>query len=60
MYRALEHGKARNACRQQEAMRAFPTKIRSFAETFVDSQDARHEADYALESQYLKPDILAM
>ena len=60
VYRALEHGKAKRACRQQGAMRAFPTEIRSFAKAFVELQDARHEADYAPEGQYLKPDVLAM
>ena len=60
VYRALEHGKAKRACRQQGALRAFPTEIHSFAETFVDLQGARHEADYALEGQYLKPDVLAI
>ena len=28
VYRALEHGKARDACRQQAAMRTFPKEIR--------------------------------
>ena len=60
VYRALEHGKAKRACRQQEAMQAFPMEIRSFAKAFVELQGARHEADYALEGQYLKPDVLAI
>ena len=60
VYRALEHGKARSACQQQGALRAFPVEIRNFAETFVDLQEARHEADYALEGEYSKPDVLAI
>ena len=60
VYRALEHGKARSACRQQEAMRALPMDIRSFAETFVTLQKARHEADYAPESRSLKLDVLTL
>ena len=60
VYRALEHGKAKRACRQQEAMRAFPTQIHSFAKAFADLQGARHEADYTLEGQYLKPNVLAI
>ena len=60
VYRALEHGKAKRACQQQRAMRAFPMEIRSFAKAFVELQDARHEADYALDGQYLKPDVLAI
>ena len=36
-------------------------EVRSFAKVFVELQDARHEADYAHESEsdYLKPDVLA-
>ena len=60
VYRALEHGKAKRACRQQRALRAFPMEIRRFAEMFVDLQEARHEADYALEGEYSKPDVLAI
>ena len=40
-------------------MRTFPTEIRGFAKAFVDLQGARHEADYAAEGQYLKPEVLA-
>ena len=60
VYRALEHGKAKRACRQQGALRAFPMEIRDFAEIFADLQGARHEADYALEGEYSKPDVLAI
>ena len=60
VYRAPEHGKARSACQQQGVMRTFPTAIRNFAEAFVDLQGARHEADYALEGEYSKPDVLAI
>ena len=46
-YRALEHGRARIACRQVQAMSEFPVAVRDFAETFVALQKARQEADYA-------------
>ena len=59
VYRALEHGKARKACQQQAVTRTFPAEIRNFAETFVELQGARHEADYAFEGQYRKPEVLA-
>ena len=58
-YRALEHGKTRNACRHRQAMQRFPTEIRDFAEAFVMLQDRRHEADYALEGRYDKLDVLS-
>ena len=60
VYRALEHGKAKRACRQQGALQTYPTEIRNFAETFVELQGARHEADYALEGEYLMSDVLAI
>ena len=59
VYRALEHGKTRNACRHQQAMRRFPAEIRGFAEAFVMLQGRRHEADYAPEGRYDKLDVLS-
>ena len=47
-YRALEHGKARTACRQVWTRREFPAEIRDSAEAFVELQRARQQADYAL------------
>ena len=41
-------------------MQTYPTEIRNFAETFVELQGARHEADYALEGEYLMSDVLAI
>ena len=58
-YRALEHGRARSACLQGQAMRGFPADIRDFAETFVALQRARQEADYALDTDtYQDSDVL--
>ena len=59
VYRALEHDKARRACRQQAVMRTFPMEIRNFAEAFDALQKARQHADYAPEGEYSKPDVLA-
>ena len=60
VYRALEHGKARGACQQHGALRAFPMDIRRFAEAFVELQKARQQADYAHEGQYSRLRVLAM
>ena len=58
-YRALEHGRARSACRQAQTMREFPAEIRDFAKVFVVLQKARQEADYALDMDaYRKSDVL--
>ena len=39
-------------------MRTFPLEAHSFAEALVDLQDARHQADYSLEDQYSKQEVL--
>ena len=58
-YRALEHGRARSACRQAQSMAEFPAEIRDFAKVFVVLQKARQEADYALDMDaYRKSDVL--
>ena len=59
VYRALEHGSAKNACRNKQVIQGFPPAIRDFADTFVALQDARHEADYAFEGWYYDVDTLA-
>ena len=59
-YRALEHGKARNACEDKRPMATFPQGVRHFAKTFVILQKARQQADYALDGQYSKLDVLAV
>ena len=58
-YRALEHGKAKGACRQEQAMREFPAEIRNFAKSFVVLQVERQKADYALDTEaYRTSDVL--
>ena len=57
-YRALEHDSARRACKNMQAMRGFPPEVQSFAKTFVALQRARHQADYALDGRYAKPEVL--
>ena len=58
-YRALEHGSAKNACRNREAMRKFPSEIRKFADAFAVLQATRQRADYSLEDRYSKVDANA-
>ena len=58
-YRALEHGRARSACRQAQAMPEFPAEIRNFAKTFAVLQVERQKADYALDTAaYRTSDVL--
>ena len=58
-YRALEHGKARNACENQRAIAAFPPAVRRFATIFAAMQKVRQQADYALDGKYEKEDVRA-
>ena len=44
-YRALQHGTAKQRCRQN-LMARFPTKIQDFADLFAAMQDKRETADY--------------
>lgn len=60
VYRALEHGMARNACQHKQVLEEFPLEIQRFARKFVDLQQARHQADYALDhDHYYKSDVVA-
>jgi uncharacterized protein (UPF0332 family) len=52
VYRALEHGPARDRCGNRDRMRSFPPEIRNFAGVFARLQDRRHEADY---DPFIKP-----
>lgn len=45
-YRALEHGFAKNACRDHNILRKFPKEIEDFANAFATLQERRHAADY--------------
>ena len=47
IYRSLEHGIAKNACQNSQAMHRFPPEVRDFAGTFIVLQKARERADYA-------------
>ena len=47
----MEHGKIRVACQNKKAMAGFgfPPEIHDFAEVFVELQEMRQRADYALD-----------
>ena len=58
-YRALEHGRARAACRQAQRMPEFPAGVTDFADAFVVLQIERQQADYALDTDaYRQSDVL--
>ena len=58
-YRALDHGTAKNACRDRILLDRFPPEIQDFAYTFVDMQERRHAADYDPFAQFVKSEVKA-
>ena len=54
VYRALQHGAARNRCREREAMAKFPPEIRDFAYHFVRFQVMRNSADYDPDAEIMR------
>ena len=51
---------ARNACQHKQVLDEFPLEIQRFARRFIDLQQARHQADYALDhDHYYKSDVVA-
>ena len=51
VYRALDHGFAKNACIQAGKL-GFPPEIVNFADSFVLMQEERHRADYDPNARY--------
>ena len=58
-YKAMEHGRARAICSNQEKMRRFPKEIRRFAEYFVYLQRKRFQAEYDPVVKLYRSEILA-
>jgi hypothetical protein len=58
VYRALDHGAARNLCSNGQTMAAYPAQIRTFANLFVTMQKKRHDADYDPQCSVIKSTVL--
>ncbi len=58
VYRALNHGPAKTACKNGEISR-FPREVQDFANTFVEMQAKRQNADYDPFSRVFKHEVLA-
>lgn len=58
VYRALEHGTAKNACQNQSIISQFPRPIENFADLFVKMQIKRHDADYDPAKRYTRSGVL--
>ncbi len=59
IYRALNHGRAREACLGSE-VRSFPVQIRDFASLFIALQDMRHMADYDPTAEFHKSEVVRL
>ena len=59
-YRALEHGHARNQCRNTSVIARFPQEVQDFAGWFVEAQRYRHYADYAPVTAFTRTEVVGM
>ena len=57
VYRALDHGLAKNNCKNQETIKKFPKEIEDFANMFVALQTKRHMADYDPDARFYKSEV---
>lgn len=58
-YRAVDHRKAREACRKcADEILSFPPAIQSFAKYFVTMQALRTQADYNPNGRYSRHEVL--
>ena len=60
VYRALEHGYARNQCNNRETLSRFSQDIQSFASLFVYMQRYRQTADYAPDVSFSRSEVVQL
>lgn len=58
VYRALEHGAAKNAC-TDGAIAKFPAEVQDFASLFKEMQEKRHAADYDPDYRLRRSEVLS-
>jgi GH24 family phage-related lysozyme (muramidase) len=58
LYRSLQHGDAKNACKAVRNL-GFPPGIVTCADAFVTLQQERHDADYDPDHRVLRADAIA-
>ena len=58
VYRALEHGYARQRCRQAASSSRFSTPIQRLADYFALAQNRRHRADYDPDEAFTEQETL--
>ena len=60
VYRALEHGYARNQCNNRVAMSRFPPEIRRLGDLFVFMQRERQDADYDPNATFSRTQVVSL
>ena len=60
IYRALEHGYARQQCNNHRALVQFPSEVQRFGRHFVYTQRLRHQADYDPDSSLTRREVLQL
>lgn len=58
MYRAVNHGQAKNACANNKMMKKFPKEIEDFGNEFVKAQIKRHAADYNPTASFVRSEVV--
>ena len=58
VYRALEHGYARNQCNNRAAMSRFSPAIQDFGDMFSEMQFQRQTADYDPNASFSRPEVM--
>jgi len=59
VYRALEHGTAKDRCKNSAMIKKFPREIEDFANTFVTFQNKRHDSDYDPSASFSKSSVIS-
>ena len=58
VYRSLDHGFAKQQCKDLTTIRKFPKDIEDFSNSFVTMQYKRHQADYDPDCRITKSEVL--
>jgi len=58
VYRVLDHGQAKNACKNKEKIEELSQEIQDLAILFISMQEKRHKADYHPKMKVYKSDVL--
>ena len=58
VYRALQHGTARDRCLERNAIANFSAELRGFAQVFADMQPLRNSADYDPDAEFSRNAVI--